>query len=442
MPMMRIRIVSSRAALSDQVSARDGWSGRRVPGRSTLPLRQIAADQSGQMSQNADGRAIQLPLAAALRPGHAFGRIPIYPARLTLGRRDDAHEQEAERQADQLARATAPALQRSPGDAVESRSFASATAFEVPPLVHAALRSSGRPLDEPARRSMEAYFGHDFGRVRIHTDALAAASADALDARAYTSGNHIVFGDAEHAPGTVAGRRLLAHELTHVIQQEGSPHHIQRYPKGPGTLTPEVEKRVDAALERMRRSSLAYEVAAANDILSGAIDIAFPDFVDTTVTPPVPLAVTSALNRKQQWELKTLAEPGIKAFVPGTQRDIPIRKGMDAITLQHGAYDGVIYLFALLPPANLATVLLHESLHLLHPLAIRQGDAGWERERFLAELRSYYYATYRNVGDPELRFERAARDAEKDTGYLLGAGLSVEQLLPQRETWLAEAGAP
>jgi hypothetical protein len=66
---------------------------------------------------------------------------------------------------------------------------------------------------------MEARFGHDFSRVRVHSDAPAAESADAVQARAYTVGNDIVFGRGEYAPGTAKGRRLMAHELTHVVQQ-------------------------------------------------------------------------------------------------------------------------------------------------------------------------------------------------------------------------------
>jgi hypothetical protein len=68
---------------------------------------------------------------------------------------------------------------------------------------------------------MEPRFGHDFSRVRVHADARAAASALTVDARAYTVGAHVVFGEGQYAPGTAAGRRLLAHELTHVIQQDG-----------------------------------------------------------------------------------------------------------------------------------------------------------------------------------------------------------------------------
>ena len=92
----------------------------------------------------------------------------------------------------------------------------------VPPIVHDVLRSSGRPLDPATRAFMEPRFGHDFGRVRVHADARAAASARAVHALAFTVGRDIVFAPGQYAPSSTEGRRLLAHELAHVVQQRGT----------------------------------------------------------------------------------------------------------------------------------------------------------------------------------------------------------------------------
>ena len=89
----------------------------------------------------------------------------------------------------------------------------------VPPIVHEVLRSPGRPLGEEARAFMEPRFGHDFSRVRVHTDARAAESARAVNAQAYTVGPNVVFGTGRYRPDSAQGRSLLAHELTHTIQQ-------------------------------------------------------------------------------------------------------------------------------------------------------------------------------------------------------------------------------
>lgn len=89
----------------------------------------------------------------------------------------------------------------------------------VPPIVHEVLRSPGQPLDSATRAFFEPRFGHDFSRVRVHTDDRAAESAESVSALAYTVGRDIVFGAGQFAPSTSAGRKLLAHELTHVGQQ-------------------------------------------------------------------------------------------------------------------------------------------------------------------------------------------------------------------------------
>ena len=99
---------------------------------------------------------------------------------------------------------------------------AAGPATAVPPIVHEVLRSSGRPLDAETRAFMEPRFGHDFSHVRVHNDAQAAESARKVNALAYTVGRDVVFGRGQYTPGTASGNRLLAHELTHVVQQHGT----------------------------------------------------------------------------------------------------------------------------------------------------------------------------------------------------------------------------
>lgn len=102
-----------------------------------------------------------------------------------------------------------------------------ATIGLAPPIVHEVLRSTGRPLDPAARTRLEPRFGHNFGGVRVHNDARAAESAQAVGALAYTVGRDIVFGAGQYAPGTAAGQRLLAHELAHVVQQRSAGPSVQ-----------------------------------------------------------------------------------------------------------------------------------------------------------------------------------------------------------------------
>ena len=92
----------------------------------------------------------------------------------------------------------------------------------APPIVTDVISSSGKSLDKGTQQFMESRMGRDFSQVQIHTDSKAAESAQSVNALAYTSGNHIVFNSGQYVPDTEKGKRLLAHELTHVGQQTGS----------------------------------------------------------------------------------------------------------------------------------------------------------------------------------------------------------------------------
>ena len=115
------------------------------------------------------------------------------------------------------------------------------TTPEIPKSVESILGSPGRPLDAGTRASMESRFGRSFADVRVHTDSHAAASARAIDAAAYTSGTHVVFGAGRFEPQTLAGRRLLAHELAHVVQQRSGT----ALPSGIGPANDEHERAAD-----------------------------------------------------------------------------------------------------------------------------------------------------------------------------------------------------
>lgn len=107
-------------------------------------------------------------------------------------------------------------IQRSPS----GRAFSG----DIPPVVNEVVSSPGHPLEHKTRAFMEQKLGHDFGKVRVHTDGKAAESAAGINALAYTAGTHIVFGAGHFSPGTMDGRKLLAHELAHVVQQSrGGP---------------------------------------------------------------------------------------------------------------------------------------------------------------------------------------------------------------------------
>jgi Domain of unknown function (DUF4157)/Bacterial protein of unknown function (DUF922) len=111
--------------------------------------------------------------------------------------------------------------QRSPSESGQNSAAEMTNRFA--PAVHEALRLPGAPLDDTVLAQVESMFNYDFSRVRVHTDRSAAEAAQAVDARAFTFGHDMVFGDHQFAPGTTDGMRLLAHELAHVMQQPTTP---------------------------------------------------------------------------------------------------------------------------------------------------------------------------------------------------------------------------
>lgn len=156
------------------------------------------------------------------------------PATLRISRPGDKFEQEADRAAAAVTEEgnkrafSISRLAMNPpetGGILVQRAAAPAPAI-VAPSIDNVTRGPGRTLDQSARDYMEPRFGRDFSQVRVHTDAAAARAAQDIAANAYTIGKHIVFGPGKYRPDSMAGKKLLAHELAHVIQQDGAPNGV------------------------------------------------------------------------------------------------------------------------------------------------------------------------------------------------------------------------
>ena len=141
-------------------------------------------------------------------------------AKLTVSQPGDVYEQEADRIADQvMATATHPAISGAPSRIQRFSGQSNSQMEAAPASVEKALASPGSPLEPGLRQDMEQRFGEDFSQVRVHSGGTAEQSARDVRAQAYTTGYDIVFAAGKFAPQTHEGRRLIAHELTHVVQQ-------------------------------------------------------------------------------------------------------------------------------------------------------------------------------------------------------------------------------
>lgn len=168
--------------------------------------------------------------APAQHPRAASPRAPLHhplmvQAKLTMGAPGDAFEAEADRVSDHVMSSAHPAvIQRQVAEPLAQLSAPAAAptgAVAATELASRAVERAGTPLPGDARAFFEPRMGQSFSDVRVHADAEAAAGASSVQAHAYTVGRDIVFAAGQYAPATDTGKRLLAHELTHVVQQRG-----------------------------------------------------------------------------------------------------------------------------------------------------------------------------------------------------------------------------
>jgi Domain of unknown function (DUF4157) len=212
-----------------------------MPMRSSLIQRKCACGNSaGMAGECSDCQNKSLVQRKSIDQDSSFEVPPItheFPiqTKLTVGTPGDIYEQEADRVADQVMRIPESSIQ-SQMESKENENegmiqrkaitnqvdplASTQSSSEVPFVVHEALHSPGQPLDPTTRTFMEPRFGYDFSQVRVHTDAKAAKSSTSIKARAFTSGQDIFFQQGEYKPHSRVGQKLLAHELTHVVQQK------------------------------------------------------------------------------------------------------------------------------------------------------------------------------------------------------------------------------
>jgi outer membrane protein OmpA-like peptidoglycan-associated protein len=172
----------------------------------------------------------------------------------------------------------------------------------------------GRALEPAVRDDMEARFGHDFSQVRVHAGPAAEASARALGANAYTFGRDIVFGRGRYAPQTTAGRRLLAHELTHVAQQAGGQPMIQRDRDEKADAEPKL-KRIDGNAKTLRNGVMIWAmwvVEDSNQVIMSISFSPFPSHRGKTISFLQTLLESGGYSSNAELDVLTFANRGTK----------------------------------------------------------------------------------------------------------------------------------
>ena len=216
-----------------------------------LTLQRSSTDQAGtttmrrlrspEQSLNSDTRTY-------MEPGfrHDFSKVRVHRTglgmiqnKLKINKLGDLYEQEADRVAERVMRMEELRVQRRPDEELIQKKpvitplvqrQSERAEEEIPgrsnevasALSPQSVRGGGQPLPESTRAYFEPRFGHDFSRVRIHADERAAKTAQSINARAFTVGKDVSFGSGQYSPDTTEGKKLLAHELTHMVQQTGN----------------------------------------------------------------------------------------------------------------------------------------------------------------------------------------------------------------------------
>lgn len=192
--------------------------------------------------------------------------------KIRIGQDGDRFEREADSVADRILSGRADVADDAPL-AIQRLPAGAAGPDTAPPLVESVLATPGQPLPGSDRSFFESRFGHDFRRVRIHVDDRAAA---AVNAHAFTIGSDIVFASGQYAPATSRGRRLLAHELTHVVQQGNAKAEyslLQRQPSPPqrrGRVLSLSQIAADPKREKARKLSGQTSAKVCRSVSDGA----------------------------------------------------------------------------------------------------------------------------------------------------------------------------
>jgi hypothetical protein len=252
-----------------------------------------------QASSSLTSDAANVGNAASSAPaGHRFESMSVQG--ITISHPTDAAEREASRVAETVAarnpesaksssshvNITAPSLSASVATPAERSGAPSG----IESLAKHALSQRGEPLPDSARRAMDPVFGQDFSDVRIHTGGAAADSARSINASAYTVGRNVVFGAGKFAPGTSVGDRLLAHELTHVVQNGGAQSGNEvlalsrdvEVPPAPLTFNAPAEREKDAFAESDKERARLMVIAplrAAAAQLGGGVKADVPSVI-------------------------------------------------------------------------------------------------------------------------------------------------------------------
>lgn len=250
----------------------------------------------------------------------------FFQPKLSINSPNDVYEQQADAMAEKIIhmpthennffKPSAKSIQRKCAHCeeeeknIQKKSANTSESSTAPSIVSDAIHSNGHPLDGSTKSFMESGFGHDFSDVQIHDDSLAHQSSSEINALAYTHGNHIVFGEGQYQPNSPAGKQLLAHELTHVVQQSELPGETVIQMKGA-------------------------KPSKGHPVKTGQINIAYEKKVIDLYIWPNAMASIAWLQGtpigQKVWDQLIKAGVNITILFVAERSDIPVSEGLNAL---------------------------------------------------------------------------------------------------------------
>jgi hypothetical protein len=400
--------------------------------RNELGAQEKEADSAHTVAQEA-APSWDFSKIPVFSPGRAerFQMPPLFPAprlpiqaKLKVGAVNDPLEHEADRVADQVMRMPTSDVSAAAAPPQVSRKCAACEEEEQSPTVHAAvvnelLQSSGKPLDSSTRAFFDPRFGRDFSQVRVHVDERAARSAQSIGALAYTVGPHIAFAAGRFAPGSDRGRRLLAHELVHTVQQGHS--RIQRHPgaiqQGEVGLVDNPEEFEDKESGPTEVAGLSQEMIQRSATWKGATVHETVNLAEMPFGGPTP--VTWHLLNGTKLETTADADSAIKVpgvtttALPSTDPKATWMAKVDTVPAQEGSADETV-----LSPAPWSTVVTKAQVGTVTGLAACSGPGNSTFTRHgIPSDDSVYKANRRHedrhVADHKVAFDDAIGNWDK-----------------------------
>jgi hypothetical protein len=281
---------------------------------------QLSVTEALQLQRSAGNRAVSEWLSRSGPPG------PLQ-AKLTVGAADDAYEREADRVAAQMTSTSAPPNVTHHEDTTAQRKPAApnptitplSDSFEAGDEVERQLsagRNGGAPLPAPLRAEWEPRFGADFTHVRVHTGSQADQLSRQLGAQAFTHANHIYMAEGKYDPASGAGKRLLAHELTHVVQQGSAGNKAQRAMPIQRKLYVGGNEVED--VETDEGGTDTYDITAMRGQHGDALDVNDPQYREIR-------GGTKITDADDAWKKVTQAQPAIKQLGFWAKRSMKAR---------------------------------------------------------------------------------------------------------------------